>query len=140
MASKPRKPRTTKPAPAAAAPVAAAPVAAPEVAAPAAEPKGDVAIVVKGPKAGFRRAGLLFTSEPRTLVPADIGADIEGARRLLAIVREPRLDVRLQMPDGTARPFTAEEIEVLDNVVAGIPQSQLAELHLATIAQLTGED
>jgi hypothetical protein len=44
------------------------------------------------------------------------------------------------MLDGTARPFTAEEIEVLDNVVAGIPQSQLAEVHIATIAQLTGED
>jgi hypothetical protein len=98
-----------------------------------------VAIVVKGPKAGFRRAGLLFGSTPRTLGPADIGADIEGARRLLSIVREPRLDVRLQMLDGTARPFTTEEIEVLDNVVAGIPQSQLAEVHVATIAQLTGE-
>ncbi len=131
MASKPRKPRTVKPAPAA---------VAPEATAPAAEPGGNVEIVVKGPKAGFRRAGLLFGSMPRRLGPADIGADIEGARRLLAIVREPRLDVRLHMLDGTARPFAAEEIEVLDHIVSGIPETQLDKMHVATIAQLTGSN
>jgi hypothetical protein len=43
------------------------------------------------------------------------------------------------MPDGTARPFTAEEIETLDNVVGGIPQSQLDDEHIGLIAQLTDE-
>jgi hypothetical protein len=140
-ASKSRTVKPAAPAPAVQAATAASAPAAAVEAPPAAvaETTGDVAIVVKGPKAGFRRAGLLFGSTPRTLSPEDIGADIEGARRLLAIVREPRLDVRLRMPDGTARPFTAEEIETLDNVVGGIPQSQLDDEHIGLIAQLTDE-
>jgi hypothetical protein len=98
------------------------------------------AIVVKGPKAGFRRAGLLFGSTPRTLGPAELGTGIEGARRLLAIVQEPRLDVSFQMLDGSVRKLSIEEVETLDYIVAGIPDSQLNEVHVATIARLTGED
>lgn len=169
MASKPRKPRTAKSAPAAPAPVAPASAAAtntdkpqdggvvpavqaleaggPEAtandsagsAADAVTPAVPV-IVVKGPRTGFRRAGLLFTGEPRKLGVAELGQEIVGARRLLAILREPRLAVRLHLPDGTDRPFSADEIDALDLIVGGIPESQLDQARVDLIAQLTSAD
>lgn len=79
---------------------------------PVAGPDG-IAFVVKGPKGGFRRGGLAFGAEPRALTPADFGDSVEGARRLLAILEEPRLTCTVRLEDGREGPMLPELLEHL---------------------------
>lgn len=75
-----------------------------------------------------RRAGMLFTREPRDLSPADFADGVEGGEQILAILRDPQLAVELVDEDGTAGPVSddvieqlAEAVSLAGDLLAGVP-------------------
>lgn len=137
-ARKPRTPKTKlavvtpvlEPAPAEAAPAAepvqehaaAVPTQEPAQAAPAAEPAKapgpaanalPAALIVRGPKKGFRRGGIAFGGDPIELLADDWDKTPAGAERLLAILSEPALKCVLRLEDGTEEPIMPELLEQL---------------------------
>ncbi|MBN9504924.1 MAG: hypothetical protein J0I69_02765 [Altererythrobacter sp.] len=83
------------------------------------------AFIVTGPAEGFRRGGITFDRQPRELTPADFGVETEGAemepeqaRRLLAILEEPRLTVVARVADDGEAPVAPEVIAFFRAAIA----------------------
>lgn len=57
-------------------------------------------LVVTGPKKGFRRGGYRFGQEPTVFTDASFVKDIDGMRRILAILSEEKLTCAIRYPDG----------------------------------------
>lgn len=99
---------------------AAKPVAKAAKTAPPSEVAAGPCIVVTGPKKGFRRAGYRFDKQPRTIPLADFGEGIDGLRRVLALIAEPRLTVVCPDKDGVEHtPDRATSEELLALTAAG---------------------
>ncbi len=82
----------------------------------------DACFIVTGPKAGFRRAGRTFGSDPVELRPEDFFVDgqpggFAAAAALFSILEEPRLTCILRVSEGDY-PMTPEFITWLRDLVA----------------------
>ncbi|MBV1918992.1 MAG: hypothetical protein KUG65_13155, partial [Sphingomonadaceae bacterium] len=64
-----------------------------------------------------RRAGCHFGPEPVEITPGQLGDDVEGARRLLAILSDPRLSCQLVV-EGTNVPFPDDWADGLRETIA----------------------
>lgn len=103
-----------------------------------------VTIRVKALQPQRRRAGMLFTREPRDLMPGDLGEGIEAGEALLALVSDPQLVVSGIDADGVEHAVTAEMIEELVAAIEADRAAQQAErdamLHQAAINAAAGDE
>ncbi len=90
-------------------------------------------LVVTGPKKGFRRGGFRFGKEPTVFTDASFVKDIEGMRRILAILSEDKLTCLIRYPDGVEQPVDRQAAADLRAMVGAnadldADPEQLAEL------------
>lgn len=90
-------------------------------------------LVVTGPKKGFRRGGYRFGKEPTIFTDASFVKDIDGMRRILAILGEDKLTCAIRYPDGVEQPVDRQAAADLYALVGSnadfdADTEQLAEL------------
>lgn len=90
-------------------------------------------LVVTGPKKGFRRGGFRFGKEPTIFTDASFVKDIDGMRRILAILSEDKLTCAIRYPDGVEQPVDRQAAADLHAMVGAnadfdADPEQLAEL------------
>lgn len=83
----------------------------------------DLTIRVKALQPQRRRAGMLFTREPRDLTPADFGEGLEAGEMLLALVSDPQLVVTGIDAEGGEHAVTAEMVDELEELIAADRQA-----------------
>lgn len=86
-------------------------------------------IRVKALQPQRRRAGMLFTREPRELTPADFGEGLVAGEALLALVSDPQLVVTGIDAEGGEHSVTVEMVAELEAFIAADREARQAEFN-----------